>query len=72
MFCSDKQFKAAEEAASQATELFPEKGEKFRVRRCHRVLGDIQYSKGEMDRAIVHFDIAFEIASSFDWHDQLF
>ena len=72
LLCSDKQFKAAEEAASRATELFPETGEEFRVCRCHRVLGDIYYSKGEMEKAIHHFDTAFEIASSFDWHDQLF
>ena len=72
LLCSDKQFKAAEEAASRATELFPEKGEEFRVCRCHRVLGDIYYSKGEMEKAIDHFDTAFEIASSYHWNDQLF
>jgi tetratricopeptide (TPR) repeat protein len=44
----------------------------FRVCQCHRLLGDIHYSKGETEKAIDHFETALGIASSFNWHDQLF
>ena len=72
LLCSDEQLDAAEEAASRAIELFPDEGEEFRVCRCHRVLGDINYSKGEMEKAIDHFETALGIASSSNWHDQQF
>ena len=52
LLCSDEQLYAAEEAASRAIELFPDEGEEFRVCRCHRVLGNIQCSGGEMEKAM--------------------
>jgi tetratricopeptide (TPR) repeat protein len=69
---SDKQLDAAEEAAFRAIDLLPGKGEQFRVCGSHRVLGDIYQSKGEIKKAIHHFELALGIASSFNWHDQLF
>ena len=72
LLCGDEQLDAAEEAASRAVELFPDKGEEFRVCRCHRALGDIHYSKGETEQAICHFETALAIASSSNWDDQQF
>ena len=68
----DKQFDAAEEAASRAIYLLPEKGEQFRVCGGHRALGDIYSSKGNTEKAIHHFELVLEIASSFNWHGELF
>jgi len=67
----DKQLDAAQEAASRAIDLFPEKGEESQVSDCHRVLGDIYGSKGEIEKAIHHYETALEIASSFGWDNRL-
>ena len=68
----DKQFDAAEEAASQAINLLPDKGDQFTVCQCYRLLGDIHHSKGEAENAINHFKTALRIASSFNWRCQQF
>jgi len=68
----DEQFDAAEEAASCAIDLLPEKGEQYLVCGSHHVLGNIYRSKGEREKAIYHFEAVLGIASSFDWHDHLF
>jgi tetratricopeptide (TPR) repeat protein len=68
----DRQFDAAEEAASRAIGLFPEKGEEYRVCKSHRILGYIYQSKGETEKAIHHFEVALGIASAFDWHEEPF
>ena len=57
------QLDAAEEAASRAIVLFPE-DEQFLVCQCHRVLGNIYRSKGEIETAIHHYEVALGIASS--------
>jgi len=67
-----KQLDAAEEAVSCAIGLLPEKGEEFLTCRCHRILGDIYGSKGDREKATNHFGVALGIASSFNWHDELF
>ena len=69
---SDGQFDAAEEAASQAINLLPAKGEEFLACQCYRVLGSIYYSKGMTEKATSHFESALRIASSFNWREQLF
>ena len=69
---SDKQLDAAEEAAFRAIDLLPEEGEQFRVCGSHRALGKIYQSKGDTEKAIHHFEVAFGIASPLDWHDTLF
>ena len=68
----DKQFDAAEEAAFRAIALLPDEGEEFQVCQCHQTLANIYRSKGEIEKAIHHFEVALGIASSFDWHDHLF
>jgi tetratricopeptide (TPR) repeat protein len=70
--CDDKQFDAAEEAALRAINLLPEKGEQYRVCESHRLLGEIYQSKGNTEKAIHHFELAFEIASPSNWHHILF
>ena len=72
LLSDDKQFDAAEETASRAIGLIPEKGNPVLVCESHRVLGGIYQSKGEIRKAIHHFEMAFEIASSFNWPDDLF
>ena len=68
----DNQLDAAEEVAFRTIKLLPEKGEEFRACRCHRLLGGIYYSKGEGEKSIYQFNKALEIASPFNWPDQLF
>ena len=63
---------AAEEAALQAIDLLREKDEQFRLCVCHRALGTIYLSSGKTEEAINHLETALEIASSFNWHSQLF
>ena len=67
----DKQLDAAEEAASRAIKILPEKGEEHRVCNTHRVLGIIYRSKGEKEKAIHHYETALTTASSFGWSHQL-
>ena len=71
-FYEDNQLDAAEEAASCAINLLSEKDERYLVCQCHRILGDIYCSKGETEKAVHHFELAFGIASSSDWPDALF
>jgi len=66
------QLDAAEEAASRAISLLPEKGEQYLACQCHRLFGDIYGSKDNTEKAAHHYEVALGIASSFNWHDQLF
>ena len=68
----DKQFDAAEEAATNGINLVPGEGNQFTVCQSHRILGEVYRSKGEVEKAIHHCNMALEIASLFDWHNQLF
>ena len=68
----DKQLDAAEEAASRTIDLLPDKGEEYLICKFHHVLGNIYDSKGEMEKAIYHFEKALEIASGFCWYGQQF
>ena len=63
---------AAEEAASQAINLLSGEDNQFEVCQCYRVLGSISCSKGNMEKAISHYEAALGIASSFNWHPQQF
>ena len=69
---SDGQFDAAEEAAFCAIALLPKEGDQYQVCNSHRVLGEIYQSKGEIEKAIHHFEIALAIATHFNWSGSLF
>ena len=69
---NDGQLDAAEEAASRAINLIGENGDPFLLGDSHRALGRVYQSKDETGKAISHFKMALEIATPFDWHDQLF
>ena len=68
----DKQLEAAEEAGSRAIELFLDQGRGYWVCGSHRLLGRIYQSKGEIGKAVEHFEAAIGIASPFNWHRDLF
>jgi tetratricopeptide (TPR) repeat protein len=68
----DRQLDAAEDVASHAIDLAPERGQELQVCRLHRVIGNIYRSKGEKTKAIHHFETAIRIGSPFNWHDTLF
>ena len=72
LFHEDRRLVCAEEAASRAINLLPEKGERFRVCHCHQLLGAIYHSKGEIKKALHHFEVALGIASPFNWLNLLF
>ena len=69
---ADKQLDDAEEAAFRAVTLLPEKGREYRVCRSHLTLGKVFQSKGEMEKAIHHFEVVLRIASLFNWRSDLF
>ena len=68
----DNQLDAAEEAASRAIDLLPEKGEQSLVCRCHHALGEIYRSKAETEKAIHHLEVALGIASLLNRRDYRF
>jgi tetratricopeptide (TPR) repeat protein len=72
LFLDTNQLDAAEDVASHAIELVPEKGHELLVCRLHRALGKIYGSKGEKKKAINHFETAIRIGSPFNWHNDLF
>jgi tetratricopeptide (TPR) repeat protein len=72
LLLDDKQLDAAEDAASRAINLVPQKGEEYLLCSIHRSLGGIHGSKGEKEKAIRHFKTSLGIASTPDWHDELF
>ena len=69
---ADGQLDAAEKAASRVIDLVPKEGDQFLVCQCHRFLGNIYRSKGEIEKAIHHYETALGIASSSNWHSELF
>ena len=71
-FRDDGQLDAAEETASRAIVLLPEKGERLLVCQSHHILGKICHDKGDTEKAIHYFEVALEIASSLNWHVPLF
>jgi len=68
----DEQLDAAGETASRAIDLIPEKGYQTLVCDCHRLFGHIYRSKGEREKAIYHYEVALEIASSSNSHGRPF
>ena len=72
LFNNDDQLDAAEEAALRAIDLLSGTDRRFDICRCRNLLGDIYGLKGEMEKAIHHFEAVLEIASSHNWLNQLF
>jgi len=72
LLCDDGQLDAAEEAASHAIDLLPEKHEQILGCLSHRVLGRIYRSKGKIEKAIHHFETALRIATSLNAHHEVF
>jgi tetratricopeptide (TPR) repeat protein len=70
LLIADGQLGAAEGAALQVIDHFP--GEQFSVCQCYCALGEIYHSKGEVEKAIAHLNMALGVASSFNWDNQLF
>ncbi|KAF9791098.1 hypothetical protein BJ322DRAFT_1208324 [Thelephora terrestris] len=68
----DRQVDAAEDAAFRAINLVSEKAQESLVCNSHQLLGMVYNSKGEVEKAIHHFETGLEIASSFNRHDYLF
>ena len=68
----NKQFDAAQDAASRGIGLISDQDDGHLVCKLHRVLGLIHGSKGEKEKAIHHFETALRIASPFNWRDILF
>lgn len=67
----DQQLDAAEEAVSKVIDPFSDNGDQFEVCVCYRLLGDIYHSRGEIEKAINHFQAALGIASCFNWSGRL-
>jgi len=68
---AEGQLDAAEEAASRAIDLLPEKHELLGCQ-CRRVLGQIYSSKGDKEKAIHQLEAALRIATSLNAHRELF
>ena len=68
----DKQLDDAQDAASRAVDLLPEKGQEYKRCQLYRILGKIYRSRGEREKAIHHFETSIGIGSRFNWHGELF
>jgi tetratricopeptide (TPR) repeat protein len=63
---------AAEKTVFRAIDLIPEKGQEYPVCHLHLLLGRINRSKGEREKALHHYETSLRIASPFNWHSILF
>jgi len=70
LLCQANQLDAAEEAASRSINLL-DKGEEFRISKGHIVLGRIFRSRGEIEKAINHFETALRMSSP-NWGSEQF
>jgi tetratricopeptide (TPR) repeat protein len=72
-FCrSDNELGAAEDAVSRTIDLVRGKGQEFLLCQSHHLLSFIYHYKGEKEKTLLHLETALEIASPFDWHNELF
>ena len=69
---SDDQLDAAEKAASRVISLLQKRDSPFLLCQSHRVLGEIYQSRGDIKKAIHHFEVSLEIAAPFKFHIHLF
>ena len=61
-----------EEAATSVINLISGEGNQLAACESDHTLGNVRRFKREVEKAIHDCNMAFNIASSFDWHDQLF
>jgi tetratricopeptide (TPR) repeat protein len=71
LLLANDQSESAVDAALHAIDLIPEKSNEYIVCGSHRILGNIYHSKRENEKAIHHLKAALELASRFDWEDEL-
>ena len=62
----------AEGATSRAITLLTENTKPIIVSQCHEVPGNVFRTKGNIHKAIEHFEVALEIASSHNLHSEAF
>ena len=72
LLTADNQLDAAEDVASRTVDLALEGGDRYVLCLSHRTLSRIYISKKKKEKAVHHLKAALEIASSFDWKDELF
>ena len=65
LFYDDEQLDAAEEAAYRAIDLAAD-DDQYQVCGCYNHLGEIYHSKGEIEKAITHFEKSIGIATTFE------
>jgi len=63
----DGQLDDAEEVAFHVADLSREKGGEYHICKCHRLLGMIYRSKGDVKKATHHLEVALGIATAFNW-----
>lgn len=66
------QLNTAEEVASRAIKLLPEKGQQLKLCQGYHILGDVYCSKGDVGREIHHFEVALGIATSLNLSQEQF
>ena len=69
---ADKQLEKAEEAVTQALNLFLGADEKFEVCITYRILGEVCESRGDIERAIKYFEAGIEAGFVGKWIGQMY
>ena len=72
LYLDGNKLDAAEKAASRAINLIEGKGQEYLLCSLYRLLGTTHRRKGDKKKAIHHFKTVLGIASTRNWHDQLF
>ncbi|KAF9783117.1 hypothetical protein BJ322DRAFT_1110014 [Thelephora terrestris] len=72
LLLDNDQLDDAENAASRAVDLIPEKGQEFLLCQSHHILGRIYLDKGEKEKALDQYETSLRIASRFNWQNLLF
>ena len=72
ILAKDRQLDAADEVASRILQLRPEKDEEYLACHAHVTLCAINTIKGDVEKSSRHAETALEIATRFDWEDQIF
>ena len=68
----DDQVDTAEKTACRAITLLSQNTKPSIVYRCHKTLGQIYGFKSDFEKATEHFEVALGIATSHNWHNEVF